>query len=91
LFIQVMSDEQAKKFPFNPFDLTKVWPKADYPLIEVGYYELNRNPENFFAETERNAHSTAITAMARCGPTAISGLRLPIGRIVMASGRTSPS
>jgi catalase len=46
LFIQVMTDAQAKAFPFNPFDLTKVWPKGDFPLIEVGYFELNRNPEN---------------------------------------------
>src|SRR6201997_1465446 len=55
LFIQVMTEERAKAFPFNPFDLTKVWPKADYPLIEVGYFELNRNPENFFAEVEQAA------------------------------------
>jgi catalase len=59
LFIQVMTEAQAKTFPFNPFDLTKVWPKADYPLIEVGYYELNRNPENFFAETEQAAFTPA--------------------------------
>jgi catalase len=50
LFIQVMSDAQAKAFPFNPFDLTKIWPKAEFPLVEVGLFELNRNPENFFAE-----------------------------------------
>jgi catalase len=59
MFIQVMADEQAKNFPFNPFDLTKVWPKADYPLIEVGYFELNRNPENVFAEVEQAAFSPA--------------------------------
>ncbi len=59
LFIQVMTDAQAKAFPFNPFDLTKVWPKADYPLIEVGYFELNRNPENFFAEVEQAAFTPA--------------------------------
>jgi catalase len=59
LFIQVMTNEQAKTFPFNPFDLTKVWPKGDYPLIEVGYLELNRNPENFFAEIEQAAFSPA--------------------------------
>ena len=59
LFIQVMTEAQAKTFPFNPFDLTKVWPKADYPLIEVGHYELNRNPENFFAETEQAAFTPA--------------------------------
>jgi catalase len=55
LFIQVMTDAQAKAFPFNPFDLTKVWPKADFPLIEVGFFELNRNPENVFAEVEQAA------------------------------------
>jgi catalase len=38
-------DAQAKAFAFNPFDLTKVWPKAAFPLTEVGYFELNRNPE----------------------------------------------
>ena len=59
LFIQVMTNEQAKAFPFNPFDLTKIWPKGDYPLIEVGYFELNRNPENFFAEIEQAAFSPA--------------------------------
>jgi catalase len=59
LFIQVMTDAQAKAFPFNPFDLTKVWPKDDFPLIEVGYYELNRNPENVFAEVEQAAFAPA--------------------------------
>ena len=59
LFIQVMTDEQAKAYPFNPFDLTKVWSKAEYPLIEVGYFELNRNPENVFAEVEQAAFSPA--------------------------------
>jgi catalase len=53
MFVQVMSDAEARAFPFNPFDLTKVWPKGDFPLIEVGYFELNRNPENFFAEVEQ--------------------------------------
>jgi catalase len=59
LFIQVMTDGEAKAFPFNPFDLTKVWPKGDFPLIEVGYFELNRNPENVFAEVEQAAFSPA--------------------------------
>jgi catalase len=58
-YIQVMTDRQAQAFPFNPFDLTKVWPKADFPLIEVGEFELNRNPENFFAEVEQAAFSPA--------------------------------
>jgi catalase len=45
--------------PYHPFDLTKVWPHADYPLIEVGVVELNRNPENFFAEVEQSAFNPA--------------------------------
>jgi catalase len=59
MFIQTMTDAQARAFRFNPFDLTKVWPKADHPLIEVGYFELNRNPENVFAEVEQAAFSPA--------------------------------
>lgn len=59
LKIQVMTEEQAKKVPFNPFDLTKVWPHSEYPLIEVGVMELNRNPENFFAEVEQSAFNPA--------------------------------
>lgn len=59
LAIQIMTDEQAAQFPFNPFDLTKVWPHADYPLIPVGMLELNRNPENYFAEVEQAAFNPA--------------------------------
>jgi len=59
LKIQVMTEEQAQNSPYNPFDLTKVWPHADYPLIEVGVMELNRNPENFFAEVEQSAFNPA--------------------------------
>jgi catalase len=58
-FIQVMTDAQAKAFRFNPFDLTKVWPQAEYPLIEVGVLELNRWPENYFAEVEQAGFSPA--------------------------------
>jgi len=53
LSVQVMPYEDAKTYRFNPFDLTKVWPHADYPLIEVGEMELNRNPENYFAQIEQ--------------------------------------
>jgi catalase len=136
LFIQVMTDAQAKAFAFNPFDLTKVWPKGEFPLIEVGYFELNRNPENVFADrqrshpptlcrasairltrccrrvcspmemrsgiawgsitttfrsTRRNAHSTAITVTAPCGPMATSAERRPTFPIAGASGPTSRS
>jgi len=59
LLIQVMTEDQAKAHPHNPFDLTKVWPKSDYPLIEVGEIELNRYPDNYFAEVEQAAFSPA--------------------------------
>lgn len=56
-YIQVMTEDQAHDHGVNPFDLTKVWPHKNYPLIEVGYFELNRNPENVFAEVEQAAFS----------------------------------
>ncbi len=55
MYIQVMTEEQAKNMPYNPFDLTKVWYKDEFPLIEVGEFELNRNPDNYFAEVEQAA------------------------------------
>ena len=57
LSVQVMPYEDAKIYRFNPFDLTKTWPHADYPLIKVGTMTLNRNPENFFAQIEQAAFS----------------------------------
>lgn len=57
--IQVVPEKDTKQFPFNPFDLTKVWPHKDYPLIDVGVLELNRNPENYFAEVEQSAFNPA--------------------------------
>jgi catalase len=54
-YVQIMPEEDAGKHWYNPFDLTKVWPHGDYPLIEVGMLELNRNPENYFAEVEQAA------------------------------------
>ncbi len=59
MFIQVMTEAQADAMPYNPFDLTKVWYKKDFPLIEVGYFELNRNPENYFADVEQSAFNPA--------------------------------
>jgi catalase len=53
--VQIMPEKEAKTYRFNPFDLTKVWSHKDYPLIEVGVLELNRNPENYFAEVEQAA------------------------------------
>jgi len=55
--VQVMPEREAETYQVNPFDLTKVWPHADYPLIEVGILELNRNPQNYFAEVEQAAFS----------------------------------
>jgi len=55
--VQVMPEADAATVAYNPFDLTKVWPHKDYPLIEVGILELNRNPENYFAEIEQAAFS----------------------------------
>jgi catalase len=59
LSVQIMTDKQAANHPYNPFDLTKVWYKKDYPLIEVGVLELNKNPENYFAEVEQSAFNPA--------------------------------
>lgn len=59
LYIQVMTEDQARTHKHNPFDLTKVWRHGDYPLIEVGVMELNKNPENHFAEVEQAAFSPA--------------------------------
>jgi catalase len=54
-----MQQKYASKIPKNPFDLTMVWPHKDYPLIEVSEYELNHNPENFFAEMKQSAFNPA--------------------------------
>ncbi|WP_414707221.1 catalase [Pseudomonas sp. UBA4617] len=58
-YVQVMPEKDAGSYPINPFDLTKVWPHKDYPLIEVGVLEINRNPENVFAEVEQAAFNPA--------------------------------
>ena len=57
--IQVMPEKDAASYRFNPFDLTKTWSHKDYPLIEVGILELNKNPENYFAEVEQAAFNPA--------------------------------
>lgn len=59
LNFQIMTEEQARNHKENPFDLTKVWSQREYPLIEVGVLELNRNPENYFAEVEQAAFTPA--------------------------------
>ena len=55
MYAQIMPEMEAETYRIHPFDLTKVWPKSDYPLHEIGEFELNRNPENFFAEVEQVA------------------------------------
>ncbi|WBV44722.1 catalase [Pseudoroseomonas cervicalis] len=55
--VQIMPELDAEKTPYNPFDLTKIWPHADYPLIEVGILELNRNAKHYFAEIEQSSFS----------------------------------
>lgn len=57
--VQVMPEADAATYRIDPFDLTKVWPHADYPLIDVGVLALNRNPENYFAEVEQAAFNPA--------------------------------
>lgn len=59
MYIQVMTEEQAKKHYENPFDITKIWRHKEFPLIKVGELELNRNPENYFAEVEQSAFTPA--------------------------------
>nr|WP_321255131.1 catalase [uncultured Pseudodesulfovibrio sp.] len=59
LSVQIMPEKEAATYKHNPFDLTKVWYHGDYPLIEVGEVELNRNPENYFAEVEQAAFNPA--------------------------------
>ncbi len=58
-YVQIMPEAEASQVPYNPFDLTKIWPHSDYPLIEVGVLELNRNPDNYFAEVEQVAMNPA--------------------------------
>ena len=59
LEMQIMPFEDAATYRFNPFDLTKVWPHADYPPMKIGRMTLNRNPENYFAEIEQSAFEPA--------------------------------
>ena len=59
MYVQIMTEQQAKEHYENPFDITKIWRKREYPLIEVGVLELNRNPENYFAEVEQAAFTPA--------------------------------
>jgi catalase len=55
--IQIMSEEEAEKAAFNPFDLTKIWPHKEYPLMDAGELVLNENPKNYFNEIEQSSFS----------------------------------
>ncbi|GGE37148.1 vegetative catalase [Pullulanibacillus camelliae] len=57
LYVQIMPEAEAYTYHIDPFDVTKIWPHSDYPLIEVGKMVLNKNPENYFAEVEQAAFS----------------------------------
>ncbi|WP_420113425.1 catalase [Pseudactinotalea sp.] len=81
LKVQVMPYEDAKSYRFNPFDLTKVWPHADYPLIDVGVLTLEQNPENFFAQVEQAAFSPANT---------VPGIDLSPDKMLMARAFSYP-
>jgi catalase len=59
MYFQIMPEKDAATYRFHPFDLTKVWLLGDYPLIEAGVMELNRSPENYFAEVEQSAFNPA--------------------------------
>ncbi|MEI6895770.1 MAG: catalase [Colwellia sp.] len=59
LKVQIMPEKEAENYRFHPFDLSKVWPHGDYPLIDVGVMELNQNPDNYFAEVEQAAFNPA--------------------------------
>jgi catalase len=59
LKVQIMTEEESKTYRWNPFDLTKVWSQKDYPLIDVGILELNRIPNNYFADVEQSAFAPA--------------------------------
>ncbi len=81
LKIQVMSEDEAKKHRDNPFDLTKVWSQKDYPLIDVGVLELNRNPNNYFNEVEQASFSPSNT---------VPGIGLSPDKMLLARGFAYP-
>jgi len=92
--VQIMTEKDAETYRWNPFDLTKVWPHIDYPLIEVGIMELNRNPENYFAEIEQSSFSPSnivpesASRRTRCSRLASSRMPTPTAT---ASERTTRS
>jgi len=104
LSVQVMAYADAKDYQFNPFDLTKIWPHNDYPLIKVVTMTLNRNPKNFFAEIAQAAFSPGDTvpgigfSPTRCcwvgrspAPTATATGSAPTSTNCRSTVRTYPS
>ena len=79
--IQVMTQSQAKTHRDNPFDLTKVWSHTEYPLIDVGVLELNRNPNNYFNEVEQASFSPSNT---------VPGIALSPDKMLQARGFAYP-
>ena len=72
----LMPERDAASYRFHPFDVTKVWSHRDYPLVEVGVMELNKNPENYFAEVEQSAFTPASGSEATSpgeGSSALTG------------------
>jgi catalase len=59
MYVQIMTEEQSRSFRWNPFDLTKVWPHGDYPLIQVGEMEVSEVPQNYFQDVEQAAFAPA--------------------------------
>jgi hypothetical protein len=76
VYMQIMPEKEAETYHINPFDLTKVWPHRDYPLIEVGELTLDRTPENYFAEVEQAAFEPRNVVLTRFRSTSRS-VRLP--------------
>ena len=60
MFVQILSDDDHPELDFDPLDATKLWPKAEFPFLHVGTIQLNRNPDNYFAETEQVAFGTGV-------------------------------
>ena len=81
LKIQVMSEEEVKKHKDNPFDLTKVWSKKEYPLMDLGVLELNKNPNNYFNEVEQASFSPSNT---------VPGIALSPDKMLQARGFAYP-